>query len=737
MDSEYDDSEITVVKEIPIPPPSPPKDQFGRIRRDGVDLGPQQTTANPGLQPNNGMNKIPFGEAAPSGSWQQNPGWQAPSSSAVGGWQPPPGPAAPPVASAAGPKFPPKPILGPARAEGWIGERQRWVGETVKPGAVPMPPWMPPNIPAAGGAPPAWAGAAATMQLPAPLKQPIWYTRSTLYPPPPNAPAPTTRERPLGCRTIFIGGLPELATQEVVEEIFGKCGEIQTLRMSKKSFCHIRYAQEFCVDNAMYLSGWRMRVGNSADSAASGRIHVDYAAARDDQYEFECKQRELEREKRHITKSIQQLTRPPSPPPLPHYSDHEAGVVTEQIRTGDCDKFGYSLDLLLAWLDRGNCNKKNADRFFSMIQAASSHVKRLVGERGEWEVEVERLREQHKARSRELRDQFKQIEKVFGGCSHQKVSDHFTKTQRKKIQGWRKELTDVMTAASLDEEEDMDLSEEGEVGTAREGDDDPKEGDEDLQPPGEDPGAKQSNGGGGKKRKKRTSGQVRDDGEELAQKAQVWKNELDSIRAEWQEDVEDKEKKIKLLQTAMQGMQQQLLEAKAAQGDLPAFLLDNKKKEEEKRGKEGTLVAEWPPAKRSKSKETEVATRAPPPPSAVNGTTESKSVDVQTDAPSTVDSSRSTEPSVSSSESDVVTNHNNSGIPGRDARSIATISTFLNVCSYGATTEDISTHVAKLHGGVDSTMVEQLLSRYPECFAKDEAKERTLWRLVTFSPVIL
>ena len=149
-----------------------------------------------------------------------------------------------------------------------------------------------------------------------------------------------------------------------------------------------------------------------------------------------------------------------------------------------------------------------------VFKAASSHVKRLVGERGEWEVEVERLRffllvffhffflieievllsstrEQHKARSRELRDQckslcsmllitynrpllisslvsinrehrsleaaslvfglktfltvshhivyiymfktyvffvsVKQIEKVFGGCSHQKVSDHFTK----------------------------------------------------------------------------------------------------------------------------------------------------------------------------------------------------------------------------------------------------------------------------------------------------------------------
>ena len=156
-------------------------------------------------------------------------------------------------------------------------------------------------------------------------------------------------------------------------------------------------------------------------------------------------------------------------------------------------------------------------------------------------------------------------------------------------------------------------------------------------------------------------------------------------------------------------MQQQLLEAKAAQGDLPAFLLDNKKKEEEKRGKEGTLVVEWPPSKRSKSKEPEVATCAPPPPFAVNGTAENKSVDVQTDAPSTDVSSRSTE--ASSTDSDDVRDPNNSGIPRKDARSIAIISTFLNVCSYGATTEDISTHVAKLHGGVDSTMVEQILSR--------------------------
>merc|ERR1719234_378599 len=227
-----------------MPPPSPPRDQFGRVRREEVDLGVQQTTVSQAPQQSYGVSNQgnkPYGEAA--GGWQQqqqSSGWQQHGSVGMGGWQQQP---SAPVA----PKFPQNPILGPARSDGWVGERQRWVGETVKaPGGPPMPPWMPPNLPT-GGAAPAWAGA-ATMQMPAPLKQPIWYSHSTLYPPAPNAPIPTTRDRPLGCRTIFIGGLPDLATQEVVEEIFGKCGEIQTLRMSKKSFCHIRYAQEFCVD---------------------------------------------------------------------------------------------------------------------------------------------------------------------------------------------------------------------------------------------------------------------------------------------------------------------------------------------------------------------------------------------------------------------------------------------------------------------------------------------------------
>merc|ERR1719357_1926474 len=114
------------------------------------------------------------------------------------------------------------------------------------------------------------------------VRQPIVYTLSVLYPPSPNAPAPTLRERPLGCRTIFIGGIPENSTEEVIQDIFGKCGPMQTIRMNKKNFCHIRFVNEGSVSSAVLLSGWRLRIDNQQDAPNTGRIHVDYASARDD-----------------------------------------------------------------------------------------------------------------------------------------------------------------------------------------------------------------------------------------------------------------------------------------------------------------------------------------------------------------------------------------------------------------------------------------------------------------------
>lgn len=78
--------------------------------------------------------------------------------------------------------------------------------------------------------------------------------------------------------------------------------------------------------------GYRIRLGSNTDAPNTGRLHVDYAQARDDLYEWECRQRALQREQRHRERMEQERMRPPSPPPVVHYTDHEAVTISEKIK---------------------------------------------------------------------------------------------------------------------------------------------------------------------------------------------------------------------------------------------------------------------------------------------------------------------------------------------------------------------------------------------------------------------
>merc|ERR1712168_1305438 len=64
----------------------------------------------------------------------------------------------------------------------------------------------------------------------------LTFKRCCLYPPPPNAPGQSRRDRPPGCRTIFIGGCPDNVTEEILQEIFESCGSIVSIRISRKNF---------------------------------------------------------------------------------------------------------------------------------------------------------------------------------------------------------------------------------------------------------------------------------------------------------------------------------------------------------------------------------------------------------------------------------------------------------------------------------------------------------------------
>ena len=76
-----------------------------------------------------------------------------------------------------------------------------------------------------------------------------------------------------------------LTTEEIARDVFGCVTDqdVVSVRLSKKNFCHIRFGSEASVDVALVYSGYRMKIGGKNDPDNTGKLHVDFAKARDDQ----------------------------------------------------------------------------------------------------------------------------------------------------------------------------------------------------------------------------------------------------------------------------------------------------------------------------------------------------------------------------------------------------------------------------------------------------------------------
>ncbi|XP_060105947.1 ecto-NOX disulfide-thiol exchanger 2 isoform X3 [Heteronotia binoei] len=389
----------------------------------------------------------------------------------------------------------------------------------MMPGLGIVPPPIPPDMPVA--------------------KEIIHCKSCTLFPPNPNLPPPATRERPPGCKTVFVGGLPENAMDDTIVEIFEQCGEIAALRKSKKHFCHIRFTEEYMVDKAIYLSGYRIRLGSSTDKKDTGRLHVDFAQARDDLYEWECKQRMLAREERHRRRIAEERFHPPSPPPVVHYSDHECSIIAEKLK--DDSKFSEAAQTLLAWLERGEVNRRSANNFYSMIQSVNSHIRRLTNEKTAHEKAMEEAKEKFKFALSGILAQFEQIVAVYHSASKQKAWDHFTKAQRKNISVWCKQAEEIRNIHNdelmgIRREEEMEMSDD---------DTEPSETKETE----ESALISQTEA-------------LKEENDSLRCQLDAYRNEVELLKQEqgkgFAEDV-SKDQKLKLLQQALQGMQQHLL----------------------------------------------------------------------------------------------------------------------------------------------------------------------------------
>ncbi|XP_033829888.2 ecto-NOX disulfide-thiol exchanger 2-like isoform X1 [Periophthalmus magnuspinnatus] len=526
------------------------------------------------------------------------------------------------------------------------------------------------------------------------VKEIIHCKSCTLFPPNPNLPPPATRERPPGCKTVFVGGLPENSTEQTIEEVFGPCGEIIAIRKSKKNFCHIRFAEEFTVDKALFLSGYRIRMGSSTDKKDSGRLHVDFAQARDDLYEWECHQRMLAREERHRRKMEEDRLRPPSPPPIVHYSDHECSLLGDKIK--DDVKFAEAVRVLLTWLERGEVNRRNANNFYSMIQSSNSHIRRLMSEKAQHEKEMEEAKEKFKSALAGILGQFEQIVSVFQAASKQKAWDHFSKAQRKNLDVWRKQVQEIRNMHNdelmgIRREEEMEMS-----------DDDM----EDL------PSSKLSEDSVVSQAEA-----LKEENDSLRCQLDAYRNEVELLKQEQNknqpqrsEEENTHSQQLSFLQQALQGMQTQLLkmreDLKQRESDLEKSLDDKQQlKKEVQTLKEG--LQNLQNLQHTEGMQLE--------------TSQEDDRGAEENADQTADVSVASTVVSCSQEKEAPTDRSpQSPVQSeREALLVGIICTFLHVHPFGASLEYICSYLQRLDSKITTSEVEALLSRLPCTFRQE------------------
>lgn len=115
------------------------------------------------------------------------------------------------------------------------------------------------------------------MNQPLPMaNQAMYLSNCVLLPPNPGTSLPKRREKPPGCRTIFVGGLPNGISEEVVHEIFQRFGGVDDIKLHRQGVCHVRFENHPSVEQSFLLSGYRFKLHEQSDNEAT-TLFIDYA----------------------------------------------------------------------------------------------------------------------------------------------------------------------------------------------------------------------------------------------------------------------------------------------------------------------------------------------------------------------------------------------------------------------------------------------------------------------------
>ncbi|MGH0174032.1 UNVERIFIED_CONTAM: hypothetical protein FKN15_067033, partial [Acipenser sinensis] len=213
----------------------------------------------------------------------------------------------------------------------------------------------------------------------------------------------------------------------------------------------------------------------------------------------------------------------------------------------DDSKFPEVIRILLTWVERGEVNRRNANNFYSMIQSANSHIRRLMNEKAAHEKEMEEAKEKFMNALSGILVQFEQIVSVFHASAKQKAWDHFSKAQRKNLDMWRKQAEEIR---NIHNEELMGIRREEEMEMS----------DDDMEDPPENRDADETGLAA-------QAEALKEENDSLRCQLDAYRNEVELLKQEQgkaqpprtEEEDATRQQQLRFLQQALQGMQQQLL----------------------------------------------------------------------------------------------------------------------------------------------------------------------------------
>ena len=160
------------------------------------------------------------------------------------------------------------------------------------------------------------------------------------------------RDKPSKCNTVFVGTLPQGATDKHLYDAFCEFGNIVDVRVARnRGFGHVEFKNESSIDKAILLNGYILRIG--PDQHDASEIQVDYAQSR-----------EASDAKRRL-KTGEMLV----------FNAPNAHSVSSDLRNEEM--FNFAARNLVSWIEKGNCSSATANTFFGLLSSVNTHCHKL------------------------------------------------------------------------------------------------------------------------------------------------------------------------------------------------------------------------------------------------------------------------------------------------------------------------------------------------------------------------